>query len=215
MPKKLPLVLAALAFVLAIGAGLLFWRLNFHGVVVLRLRHPVPAFAPLVASDMDPITIPAAAAPPDALHSLPEGRFAATALPAGETLLPQHVRTAPESPLEKALGPDERLMSIPIDPTRTLAGDLHPGDRVSVLAVPARPDSKTPAPPPELLMDHVLVAGLRTKIGTHLDKAEAAGISEPGAVVLRLSLDQASRLAAAVRDGQTVYLLLQARGEGA
>lgn len=212
---KTPLVLAAVAFVLALAAGARQWQAHFRTVPVLRVRAEVPAGQPVPQAAVEVVQVPAGGRPEGALGRVQAlaGRWARVPLVPGEILLEGHLTSErPRTELADQVQPGRRVLSIPVRPEAALQGALKPGDIVDAWAVfPAA----SPGP------DHVqaLAAGLRVMDVRNSEgaptaaaaAAEAPGRAVPAAVLVEVTPEQAAAVLSALTARGEVFLLLAGR----
>jgi pilus assembly protein CpaB len=91
-------------------------------------------------------TRPAQALEPGALSDPNQatGSLALITIPVGSQLTSSEIGTNVASALPVRLQPGMRAVSIPVDRVKDVAGLIQPGDRVDVIAVPARVGNETP-----------------------------------------------------------------------
>lgn len=104
-------------------------------------RRYLPAGRPLSPSDVERRRLPRAFVEPGALAAADELSSARTrvALPRGAQLTRATVELAgARTGLAWSLGPGERALGLRLPPERAAGGQIAPGDRVDVMAVPRR-----------------------------------------------------------------------------
>jgi Flp pilus assembly protein CpaB len=120
---------------------------------------------------------------PDDVDSL-EGAVAATAIPAGELLSEADLRPI-------AAGGGLRAMSIPVDPSRAVNGELQTGDRVDVLV--ARGGEVA-----------VVVADAQVLDVNDADGGGLGAVDADFAITLAVDVRESQLLTAAIADGEFV-----------
>jgi pilus assembly protein CpaB len=150
--RRVPLIIG---LVLALGTGVLLLgylrSLRPSGIAaqtrpVLVAKHDIAARAPLasdqftveqrIASQVDSDAI----SEPNALA----GSFALVSIPAGSVVTSSKIALMSAATLPAKLPIGMRAASIAIDNVKGIAGLVAPGDRVDVIAVPARAGNETP-----------------------------------------------------------------------
>lgn len=168
------------AILLAIGTGWL--TLNYISSVerssavgnqpttVLVAAAEIPARATITSAMVQRVTRPASAIEPDALNDPQKavGSLSLITIPVGSQITTSKVGHPSDVGLPVRLRPGMRAVSIAIDRVKGVSGLLQPGDRVDVIAVPARQNN---APPPAA----TIMRGTRVlAVGTSLEYAQAS-----------------------------------------
>lgn len=225
---RLPLMLAAVTFCLALGLGARAWREHFTTEPVLRVRITVPAGEPVGREVAEQVAVPAGSRPPGALTSLDQlaGLWARVELVPGEYLLRGHLTAeAPPRALYERMRPGMRAVSLPVRPEAVLGGALAAGDLVDVLAAYS-PLQEGAAATTRTLAQGLRVLDVRNSAGTSTSPevsdaaagpdaaAELPGQAVPAAVLLEVDPQLAPDLIAAAEEKATFYLLLAGHQEG-
>lgn len=168
------------AILLAVGTGWLTLnyissveRANSAGsqaTTVLVATTEIPARATITASMLERVTRPASAVEPDALNDPQKavGALSLITIPVGGQITSSKVGHPSDVGLPVRLRPGMRAVSIAIDRVKGVSGLLQPGDRVDVIAVPARQND---APPPA----STILRGIRVlAVGNSLEYAQAS-----------------------------------------
>lgn len=176
-PRRMTLLVAIL---LALGTGWL--TLNYISSVerassnnnqptaVLVATSEIPARTTITASMLQRVTRPASAIEPDALSDEQKavGSLSLITIPVGGEVTASKVGHPTDVGLPVRLRPGMRAVSIAIDRVKGVSGLLQPGDRVDVIAVPARQND---APPPAA----TILRGTRVlAVGNSLEYAQAS-----------------------------------------
>lgn len=168
------------AILLAVGTGWLTLnyissveRANSAGsqaTTVLVATTEIPARATITASMLERVTRPASAVEPDALNDPQKavGALSLITIPVGGQITSSKVGHPSDVGLPVRLRPGMRAVSIAIDRVKGVSGLLQPGDRVDVIAVPARQnDAPSPA--------STILRGIRVlAVGNSLEYAQAS-----------------------------------------
>ena len=178
-PARLPLTLALATFVLALLSGGYAYSKIVRTVPVLVAVRDIPAGSELRENLVEIIRVPAGAMPRQALYGLGQvaGQYAAVPLFESEMLTARHITSSPEANAGQlaVLGPDERVVSIPVRPEAVLGGALRPGDVVDVAAAWPGPEGKPGDV--QVLVSKVRVVDLRNSSGQSIqtEAGETAG----------------------------------------
>lgn len=191
-PSRIPLLLAAIAFGLALASGAYLYERFIKTVPVLVAAADIPAGTPLSEGLVRVIKVPVGGTPPGALWGPGQvaGRYAAVPLFRDHMLSQRHVTEAAD--VTGVLPPGQRVVAVPVRPDTLPAGLIRPGDLVDVAAawpgVEGRPGTVD-----------LLVAGVR--------------VVEAGTTaVLVVNEQQARALAGALESRASLYLWLAERG---
>jgi pilus assembly protein CpaB len=200
--RRIPLIVGIL---LALGTGVLL--LNYLGS--LRAATPavamktivlaaidIPARAQITAAMVRTTERPATNVDPDSLVDprAVVGKYSLITIPAGSVLTATRVGSADAFALPSRLPIGMRAVSISIDRVKGVAGLIQPGDRVDVIAVPARAGNETPRA--SAILRGVLVLAM----GSELETARATPSPDNQnltTVTLALTPKQVDLLAAA------------------
>jgi pilus assembly protein CpaB len=168
------------AILLAVGTGWLTLnyitsveRANSAGsaaTTVLVASSEIPARATITSAMLQRVTRPASAVEPDALSDPQRavGALSLITIPVGGQITNSKIGHPTDVGLPVRLQPGFRAVSIAIDRVKGVSGLIQPGDRVDVIAIPARQND---APPPAA----TILRGIRVlAIGTSLEYAQAS-----------------------------------------
>lgn len=216
-PSRLPLTLALVTFVLAFLSGSYAYAKVVRTVPVVVAGQDIPAGAELTEALVRVVRIPAGGTPPHALVGPGQvaGKYAAVPLFADEMLTARHISDKPTSDDGLALGPGQRVISVPVRPEAVLGGALRPGDVVDVAAGWPGQDGKPGTA--EVLVTNVKVVDLRNSAGQPIKASTStstdAGFDSavPVSVLLSVNSNQGKALVSAVESKATLYLWLVGR----
>lgn len=201
------------------------WRRTFPTVSILQAAADIAPGERINADALTVGQVPAGALPPHALRSPEEaaGRWATTAIHAGEVISSRKVSETPPDPHRAALQPGAGLLSLPVTPSHTLGGVLRPGDVVNVYTLQVAEPDRT-ASIPILAAEGIEIVDVRNGAGAPtygepgkpaaMPALEAPTGRTPAWVVVRVTPDVAVRLIAAVESRAAVYFYLTGRGSG-
>lgn len=122
------------------------------------------------------------------------GSYSLISIPSGSTITASKVGRPQDVALAVVLKPGMRAISIAVDRVKDVAGLLKPGDRVDVIAVPARVGEETP------VAKTILRGALVLALGAELESsapAAAADVQNAATVTLGVTPSQAALLASA------------------
>ncbi|MGE5673463.1 MAG: Flp pilus assembly protein CpaB [Mycobacterium leprae] len=210
-----PLVLALVAFVLALVAGGFAYNRVFRTVPALAMLQDQPAGVALTADMVKVIRIPASGLPPQALYGPGQigGKYAAVPLLAGQILSARQISaTPPVADPYTTLTPQQRIISVPVRQELALGGALRPGDRVDVVA--AWPAQESKPSTVEVLASAVPIVDLRNSAATSITAAKKDGTGNsavPTSALLLVNSQQARALVSAVESKASLYLWLAER----
>jgi pilus assembly protein CpaB len=213
MHPRTPLILAAIAFLLSLGAGWYAWQTRFRTEEAVVAVRDLPAGHRLSPGDVERRLLPAGGRPAGSVTHSGQlaGKYTAYPLLKDQVLTLRHLaETPPTATLAERLPPGQRVVSVSVRPETVLGGALAPGDTVDLLvAWPADGEKQTVRV--ETLAAGLTVVDIRNQSG--LSTREKPEYGSPGAVphavLLRVSPSQAQRLiAAAETKGASLYLLL-------
>jgi len=231
--SRLPLTLALVTFALTLLAGGYAYSNLFRTVSALVAVRDLPAGTELTPDLVRVIAVPAGGRPAQALYGPGQiaGLYAAVPLFAEEVLTARHVTTQqPRLDPIAAVGPGQRVISVPVKSEGALGGAMHPGDVVDVVAAWPGPEGKLG--PVEIVATAVHVVDLRnsagesTRTGTAGGEAVVGGLGAggesgsgglgpdsavPTAVLLLVSPQQARQVVGAVEGKAAIYLWLTGR----
>lgn len=147
------------AVVLALGTGILTLRYltsiqqqandqqaNVEMKPIVVAAKDIPARVKITPEMLIRVQRPATQIEPGALDvpSQANGDIALISIPAGSTVTQSKIGQPSEVGLTERLKPGMRALSIPVDRVKAISGLLEPGDRVDVLASPARAADSQP-----------------------------------------------------------------------
>lgn len=208
-PSRIPQLLALVAFGLSLASGLYAYNRYLRTVPALVAAEDVPAGAALNAAMVRVVRVPAGGTPPQALYGPGQvaGMYAAVPLFEGHILSARQVTaaapaSAPDPVTE--VGPDQRVVSVPVKPEAVLGGALRPGDLVDVAA--AWPAEGQRSAAVDVILTGVKIVDLRDAAG----RPAAAG-GPPVTALLLVKETQAKAITAAVEAKAVLYLWLTGR----
>jgi len=215
-PARLPLTLALATFVLALLSGGYAYSKIVRTVPVLVAVRDIPAGSELRENLVEIIRVPAGAMPRQALYGLGQvaGQYVAVPPFESEMFTARPITHSPEANAGQlaVLGPDERVVSIPVRPEAVLGGALRPGDVVDVAAAWPGPEGKPGDV--QVLVSKVRVVDLRNSSGQSIqtEAGETAGGSTvPATALLAVTSEQGRALVGSVESKATLYLWLVGR----
>ena len=197
---------------------------------VVAAARDVPVRSVLTLDDLVEIELPADTVPSGAIRTTDEavGRLTAVPFYASEPLLTQRLidPNVVSSDGRKALYlvEDEVLMAVPAQDLMSRVGVLRAGDAVDILislafpadrGVGANQGTDTEEQATFQLLQNVKIAGLAGKAAPQADAEDAAAqqmVSQPDAVLLTISPQDALALKYAIDAGGTIDLVLRAPG---
>ncbi|MDB4893920.1 MAG: flagellar biosynthesis protein FlgA [Firmicutes bacterium] len=226
----MPLVIAAVCFVVTALLATLAWRRVFPEVEVIVASADLPAGTQITAEQLTRMQIPSAALPPDPVAwESAVGKWVSVPILRGETLT--HRRLQAAAPVAKDTISDG-LLAIPVNGQYALGGKMRPGDKVTIMIVP-KPDTKDKNAPTDpqatVLFRNVRVVDVRNSSGQSAAPADdktkpqqaaplgmptTPGSGLPATVILDLTEAQALKLVAAVESKAAVYFYRESAGEG-
>ncbi|WP_242395469.1 Flp pilus assembly protein CpaB, partial [Anaeromyxobacter oryzisoli] len=183
-------------------------RVPVEKVAVARVD--IPVASPIAADWIALVDWPAAARPVGAVTNPATlvGRVALVPIAKGEPVLPgKLVEAGARAGLATLLAPGARAVAVRVDDVVGVAGFLHPGDRVDVIAT-MKPRDEAPFVSKIILQDVKVLA-----VGKDLEqRAKDAEKAKPATVAtVMVTPEESERLALAATKGQ---LLLALRGIG-
>lgn len=226
----MPLVIAAVCFVIAALLATLAWRRVFPEIEVVVASADLPAGTLITAGHLTRMQIPSAALPPDPVAwESAVGKWVSVPILRGETLTHRRLQaTAPAAKDTVSNG----LLAIPVNGQYALGGKMGPGDTVTIMiVVKLEPkDKTTPAEPQaSILLKNVKVVDVRNASGqsaappdekTKQQQASPLGMPTtpgsglPSTVILDLTESDALKLVTAVESKAAVYFYRESSGEG-
>jgi len=128
---------------------------------ILVAAQEIPARVTITPAMLARTTRPASAVEPDAVNDPQRvvGALSLITIPAGSTITASKVGHPNETGLPVRLKPGMRAVSVQIDKVKGVSGLVEPGDRVDVIAVPARQGDAPPTAATILRAVRVLAMG--------------------------------------------------------